>query len=630
LTKANRPGWSLSGPQMHLRILATTDLHLQVMPYDYFADRRLPDSGLAQTASLIKALRQIDGACLLLDNGDFLQGNPLSDWLAKDSGFGPGDLHPMIAAMNALGYDGGTLGNHDFNYGLEFLRNALARAEFPVVSANMTLQQADKPEADVTLQPPWAILPRDVTTADGETHLLNIGIIGFAPPQTPIWEQFSIGSLIGARDIVEAARAHVPRLRAAGADLVIALAHSGIGQQPAVPGQENAGLVLASVPGIDAIVVGHTHQVFPGPGSEARPDVDPVAGTLHGKPAVMAGSLGSHVGVIDLKLAKGTSGWTATEFRVETLALASARPGPSRPVAMDKAVVASVKASHDKVMALLQEQIGETSTGLHSFLSFVGHAPASTVLADAMRSAATSALCGTELDGLPMVVAVAPSRSGGMAGPDNYVDIPPGPLLRRHAAELYHYPNTLCVLAQTGAEIRDWLEWSARLFRQIEPGAQDQMLVDPAMAGYNFDTLFGLHYQIDPSQPVATAPRNGGGQRISDLRKADGTELGADETLLLVVNNYRASGGGGYAMAASDRIMLTSNLALRDITLRYLQSARISPSATPVWTFRPLPGTTAVFDSGAGARAHLADLPALTVEEAGAGADGFQRFRLRF
>ncbi|SMY06741.1 bifunctional 2',3'-cyclic-nucleotide 2'-phosphodiesterase/3'-nucleotidase [Flavimaricola marinus] len=619
------PDWTLSRRQTHLRILATTDLHLNVMPYDYFADRALAASGLARTAKLISELRQIDGTCLLFDNGDFLQGNPLSDWMARDSGFAFGDLHPMVAAMNAIGYDGGTLGNHDFNYGLVFLRNALAKADFPVVSANMTLSQCDCPAQDKTLQPPWAILPREVTTGDGRTQVLKVGIIGFAPPQTPIWEQFSLGSHIGSRDIVLAARSHVPHLRAAGADIVVALAHTGVGNGGEEPGQENAGLALADVPGIDAVITGHTHQVFPGPGFEGHPDIDPVAGTLCGKPAVMAGSLGSHVGVIDLKLEKDGDGWSVSAFQVATPALEARTDGE-----LDEKVVASVKEAHDQVVSLMQEPIGSTDVRLHSYLSLVGHAPASTVLADAMRTRAKALLADTRWQETPMAVAVAPSRSGGVAGAGNYVDIAPGPLLRRHAAELYHYPNTLCILALNGAQIRDWLEWSARLFLPIRPGIQDQDLIDPTMAGYNFDTLFGLRYEIDPSQPAAVSAQDGGGRRISNLRTADGGAITDDDTILLAVNNFRASGGGGYAMARPDQIVLTTDLALRDITKDHLSSEPVRVACDAVWTFRTLPGTSALFETSELARSHLTEAPFCRIEDAGPGNGGFHRFRLRF
>ena len=299
----------LSASQAHLRLIQTTDLHLHVLGYDYFTDRALPGTGLARIATRIRALRASAGTSLLLDNGDFLQGTPLADWLAEEGRLGPGELHPMFGAMNALGYDGGTLGNHDFNYGLPFLVNALAGAAFPVVCANVLTARGAAPAEDTTLQPPWTVLDREVTTGDGRTLPLRIGLIGFAPPQTREWEQFSVGPRIDTRDIVAAALGHLPALRAAGADIVVALAHSGIGDATHSPGMENAATALAALDGIDVVLAGHTHQRFPGPDIAPGPAVDPVAGTLAGKPAVMAGFDGAHFGLIDLVLDHGPQGW---------------------------------------------------------------------------------------------------------------------------------------------------------------------------------------------------------------------------------------------------------------------------------------------------------------------------------
>lgn len=610
---------------MRLRILATTDLHLNVMPYDYFAGKPMTRGGLARTATLIKTLREIDGTCLLFDNGDFLQGNPLSDWVAKESGFGPGDLHPMIAAMNAMGYDGGTLGNHDFNYGLKFLKNAITKANFPIVSANMAIALGDSPSQDSTLQPAWSILPRKVVTGNGETHELQVGIIGFAPPQTSVWEQFDPEYRISARDIVRAAKAHVPRLRAAGADIVIALAHTGIGASVYEDGMENAAVPLASVPGIDAIVAGHTHQVFPGREIAPSKDVDPVLGTLHKVPTVMPGSFGSHVGVIDLVMDKSDSGWSIAAQSASTHAIPF---WPQNDV--DRIVTESVRSAHERVVALLDEPVGTTEDGLHSYFSLVGHAPASAVLADAIRFTSESKLAGTIWEGHPLAVAVAPSRSGGQAGPQNYVDIPPGIMSKRHAAELYHYPNTLCILEMTGKEVKNWLEWAARLFLHITPGQADQNLIDPRIAGYNFDTAFGLSYEIDPSEKSATEKDPEGGNRIKKLCLLDGTPLREDTKVMLATNNYRAFGGGGYPSGAPAKVAIQSSKSLRDVALTFFgaNAQRVYRSST--WTFSALKGTSALFECSADALKYIETYPNGTLEDAGPGSKGFHRFRLRF
>lgn len=269
---------------LSLRILATTDMHMHVLPYNYLTDRPCNRVGLARTASQIALRRAEAPNSLLLDNGDFLQGSPLGDFVAGLDGSAPRQPHPAIAAMNALRYDAATLGNHDFNFGLPFLRRALAQAEFPFVAANLHMRRG--PELR-----PYVILTRDFLDRAGRPVSLRIGIAGFLPPQTAEWDR-DLAAHIACGDIVESARAILPRMRAEGAELVIALAHSGIGPARHSPRMEHAATALAALEGIDVVIAGHSHQVFPGPQIAPAPGIDPARGTLAGKPAVMAGCQG--------------------------------------------------------------------------------------------------------------------------------------------------------------------------------------------------------------------------------------------------------------------------------------------------------------------------------------------------
>ena len=275
---------------------------MHITPWDYYADRANAAAGLARTATLIAAARAEVGACLLLDNGDFLQGSPMGDVEAKR--LGPQVQHAMIAAMNALGYDAGGLGNHEFSKGLDFLLNALDQARFPIVCANIARSLGATPLQDRMLVPPSVILDRKVSDTQGNHQTLRIGIIGLLPPQTTQWDRQTLGDTLVTRDIVDAAAAHVPALRAAGADIVVALSHSGIGAPFPVPQMEDATTALAALPGIDALIAGHTHQTFPSTTFPASASIDPVRGLLWGKPAVMPGFHGSHLGVIDLTLVR--------------------------------------------------------------------------------------------------------------------------------------------------------------------------------------------------------------------------------------------------------------------------------------------------------------------------------------
>ena len=303
-----------------LRILATTDLHMHILPYDYFTDAPSHTRGLARTASLIHAARAEDGsdACLLVDNGDFLTGTPMDDQIAQRMEAPGTDLaepHPMIAVMNRLGYDAATLGNHDFDHGFARLERVLEHAEFPFVLANVDRPPTGK--AASPFLPPHTILTREVPDQTGTLRPLRIGVTGLLPPQS-IRPRRTLKTLPRTEDMVEAARQVVPALRAQGADLVLVLAHTGIGEATNHPGLENALIPLSHVPGIDAIIGGHAHQVFPGPfAAPHAPDVSPATGHINGVPVAVPGFWGSHLGVMDLDLRFENGTWSVTSDRVE-------------------------------------------------------------------------------------------------------------------------------------------------------------------------------------------------------------------------------------------------------------------------------------------------------------------------
>ena len=211
--------------QVHLRLMETTDLHVHVFPYDYYSDKPVDTLGLARTASLINDIRAEATNSLLVDNGDFLQGNPMGDYIAYERGMKEGDQHPVITAMNTVGFDASTLGNHEFNYGISFLMKSLAGAGFPAVCANIAKKTGASPREDETLLPPYVILDRELTDGAGKSHPIKIGLIGFVPPQVMNWDRKHLEGNMQARDIVECARAYVPEMKEKGADIIIALSH---------------------------------------------------------------------------------------------------------------------------------------------------------------------------------------------------------------------------------------------------------------------------------------------------------------------------------------------------------------------------------------------------------------------
>ncbi len=592
------------------------------MDWDYLADRPSPNTGLARAAALIRVLRAAVPNTILFDNGDFLQGSPLSDWVADRRQLGEVGIHPMIAAMNALGYDAATLGNHEFNYGLTFLAEALSHASFPVVSANVLGRDG------APFVPPVVLLDRVLSDVQGRPAPIRIGVIGLAPPQIARWDRVALGDSIATRDICEAAAELVPQLRAAGADLVVALAHTGIGPDTATAGMENAAVPLAAIPGIDVVVAGHTHQVFPGPGFAESPAVEPGAGTLHGKPAVMAGFNGSHVGVIDLHLEHRDGRWQALGHAPRAIALATARELPPGP---DPLVGALAAAPHGRILAEIRHRIGRTDLPIQGYFALVSPDLTLQIVADAQRARARWLLSGRPESGLPLLSAVAPFHAGGRAGPQAYVDIPAGPLERRHASELYVYPNRLCVISLTGAGVEDWLEFVAGLFLPVVPGHSDQPLINPAFPSYLFDVIDGLTYTIDPSSPPRYDPQgrliDPAASRIRDIAYA-GRPLDPGETVLVATNSYRVGGGGGASALADARLVVGDDRGVREAVLDHLTAqSPHAPALRPTWRFSDIPGTAAWFDTSPAAVGRA--LPP-GIMPLGPAPNGFHRFTLSF
>ena len=620
--------------QVHLRLIETTDLHCAVYPFDYYADREDNTQGLARTTALIDAVRAEAGNSILVDNGDLIQGNPLGDYAAQHLPTAE-HVHPMFAAMNGLGYEISTLGNHEFNYGLDFLDAALAGAKFPFVNANIvkgTTLAAD-PRTDKTLLPPYRIVEKKLKDGAGVEQTIRIGFIGFVPPQIVDWDAANLSGKVVTRDIVAAAKAFVPQMKEEGAELVIALAHTGIDGTPWHDGMENAALHVADVPGIDVVMTGHQHLVFPGPDFKDVPGADITAGTLQGKPAVMAGFWGSHMGLVDLMLEKGEKGWTIVAHTSEARPIFKRESG--KPVALVTSVpsvLASITADHEATLAYVRQPVGTTSAPLFSYFALVADDPSVQIVSDAQLWYLKKMASGSAYEGLPMLSAAAPFKAGGRAGPDYYTDVPAGPIAIRNVADLYLYPNTFRAVGVTGATVREWLERSAGLFRQVEPGKTDQALIDPSFPAFNFDIIDGVTYRIDLAQP---SRYDGDGKliapdahRIVDLAY-DGKPIDPAMKFVVATNNYRAGGGGHFPGLGPDAILFTGPDTNRDIIVRYIEAMKtINPSADGNWSFLPMPGTSVVFESGPRGRDYLDALKGLAVTYVGPGENGFARYRL--
>ena len=620
--------------QAHLRIMETTDLHVHVFPYDYYADKPVDTVGLSRTASLIESIRAESTNSLLIDNGDFLQGNPMGDYIAYERGMKPGDTHPIINAMNTLGYEASTLGNHEFNYGLPFLLNALAGANFPVVCANIAKKRGATAREDETLLPPYVIVEKTITDGAGQQHQIKLGLIGFVPPQVMNWDRKHLEGNVQARDIVQAASAYIPQMKEQGADLIIALCHSGIGEANHSDGMENAAIPLAAIDGIDAILTGHSHLVFPSSTFDGRTGVDTGAGTIAGKPGVMGGFWGSHMGLLDLMLEQDGGTWRIAAHTAEARPIAKRNEDRSyTPLAKDYApVLAAAQKEHEATLAYVRRAVGKTDAPLYSYFALVADDPSVQIVSNAQLWYMKQMLQGTEYAGLPLLSAAAPFKAGGRGGAEYYTDVPVGDVAIKNVADLYLYPNTVRAVRVTGAQVKGWLERSAGIFNQITPGTADQTLLNPDFPSYNFDVIDGVTYKIDLSQPAMFdkdgATTNPGTNRITDLHY-NGQPIDPEAYFVIASNNYRAGGGGNFPGADGSTVIFEAPDTNRDVLVRYIvDQGTINPTADGNWGFAPMPGTTVLFETGPKATDYLAAVKGVKIEAAGEGSDGFARFRL--
>jgi 2',3'-cyclic-nucleotide 2'-phosphodiesterase/3'-nucleotidase len=530
----------------HITIMGTSDLHGYVFNWDYFNNAPYSDgTGIARVSSLVEQVRADRGreSTLLFDSGDTIQGSLMAHYYAKVDPFtANGTTLPMAAAMNAIGYDAMAVGNHEFNYGVPLLRAFQSQLTFPILGANVFVAPADPKQKNLELAfEPYVIKSLSIK---GTRHPVRVGIVGLTTPGSAIWDKDKVTGLLQFGGGLEAAKKWVPIVDRK-ADVVVVIMHSGTGSGSSygdqIPYPENfATTVAEEVPGIDAIVPGHSHSTID----------ERFVGNLHTGEQVLIsqpGSWGRNLTVMDFDLVREGGAWNVVTKRADALDADSVPDDPK--------IVSLLSAQHDRVVAYANGPIGTSTArmtvgpGRYSdvaAIDFVNYVQAETVKAG---------LAGTPYAGLPVVSSVGVFNTSAV--------IPEGQVTLRDVASLYIYDNTLLAVKLTGAQLKDYLERSVQWFRQVAgPGPFTRQQVSGIGPSYNYDAVRGISYDVELSVPV--------GNRIRNLSYA-GQPIDPNAEFVLALNNYRQNGGGDFPHVATAPIVYDQALDIRDLLVEYVR-----------------------------------------------------------
>jgi 2',3'-cyclic-nucleotide 2'-phosphodiesterase / 3'-nucleotidase / 5'-nucleotidase len=591
-----------------LRIMETTDTHTNLLSYDYYKGAAANKVGLIKTAQLVKQARAEVKNAVLVDNGDTIQGTPLGTYVAKVNPLKDGQVHPVIKIMNEMGYDMATLGNHEFNYGLDFLDETYDDAKFGYVNANVYVDDKDtNPDNDKNKFEPYKIVEKTVLDENGKEQKVKIGYLGLVAPQITDWDKAHLAGKVIAKDIVATAEKFVPKMKAEGADVVIALTHSGFnGSAEANKGFEDAIYPLSKVKGIDAITFSHTHKVFPaadvksldalfkGKDGNPLPGVDNTKGTINGVAAVQAGFGGEKLGIIDLTLKNVNGKWTVADSQSSTKGIIDAASKPT--VEPDQKLLDLVKAEHEATIAYTNGKLGTTTAPIHSYFALVQDDPSIQVVTAAQKWYVEKyvALNAPEYKNTPILSVGAPFKAG-RNGVEEFTEIKKGDLTIRSAGDLYLYDNTLKAILVKGSVVKEWMEMTAGKFNTIDPTKkEEQALLDPAFQVFNFDIIDGVTFQVDVTKPAKYkldgSIANADSSRIVNLQY-NGKPLDLNQDFIVVTNNYRAGGGGNFPGVKGSKYIVDSADENRQILMDYISEKKeINPSADNNWSIAPING----------------------------------------
>ena len=590
----NRMAFAKSDNQVDLRIIGTTDIHSFLTDFDYYKDAPTEKFGFTRAASLIRQARAEVKNSVLVDNGDLIQGNPIADYQAA-VGYKEGKPNPAVDCLNAMHYEVGTLGNHEFNYGLDYLADAIKQAKFPIVNANVVKAGSEEP-----YYTPYVIQEKTVMDNKGKSHKLKIGYIGFVPPQIMVWDKANLTGKVETRDIVKSAQKYVPEMKKKGADIIVALAHTGPSDEPYHEGAENSAFYLADVPHIDAVIFGHSHRLFPNKEFAKSPNADIAKGTVKGVPESMAGYWANNISVVDLVLSEHNGKWIVTDGKAVLRPIYDAENKKSL-AENDPEMTALLKETHEATRKFVSQPIGKATDNMYSYLALVQDDPTIQIVNQAQKAYVEKVAPSVPaMAGLPILSAGAPFKAGGRKNdPTGYTEVNKGELTFRNAADLYLYPNTLVVVKVSGEQLKEWLECSAGMFKQIDPASdKPQSLLDwEGFRTYNFDVIDGVNYEYDLTQP----PRydgeckliNPNAHRVVNLTY-QGKPVDPKGEFLIATNNYRAY-GNKFPGTGDKHIVYASPDENRQVLADYIKATSekdgaVNPRADKNWRFVPIKG----------------------------------------
>ncbi|GAB3435396.1 5'-nucleotidase C-terminal domain-containing protein [Phycicoccus ginsengisoli] len=570
---AQEKGPNKGGVSYRITVMGTTDTHGNVLNWDYFKDAEYDDSkhndvGLAKIATLVAGVRAERGAdrTLMLDAGDTIQGTPLSYYYARVDPITGGSKHPMAVAMNQIGYDAAALGNHEFNYGIDTLRTFESQCDFPLLSANTVDWTTGAPAFK-----PYVIRSFKVR---GLGNPLKVGILGLVTPGVAIWDKANVDGQLRFPGIVEQAKVFVPKLKQAGCDLVVVACHSGSegtsSYGDALPYPENASTQLAEqVAGIDAILVGHSHVEI----VERFVDSKVTAG----KKVLLTEPLkwGMRLSVIDFDVTHDGKRYVLQDVHSHLL--------DSRNVPEDDTVAALLADDHAVVRTYVNSVIGTCTHAMSAATARFEDTAALDFINHVQGQAVKAALVGTPQESLPVLSIAAPFNADAA--------IPAGEVTVRDVAGLYIYDNTLLGIVLTGAQVKDYLEFSARYFQQVtstgpyDPDQVTRAVTSTAPNGtpdYNYDVMGGLDaslaYDIDIAKPV--------GQRITNLTYA-GKVVDPTAQFVIAINNYRQSGGGGFPGVTTAPVVYNAQVEIRQLIIDWVtQQGTIDPTTFTTYDWK--------------------------------------------